>query len=273
MTRSPDHDVDLYRANYRHFASQLYADIRRRAFGEDIGQTSWITAEEQNSFISWLALSKESRLLDIACGSGGPTLRIAERTGCRVVGLDLSEEGIAAAQADAERRGLQDQVEFRTGDAAAALPLEDASFDAVTCIDAINHLPGRGAVLREWRRVLKPSGRLLYTDPLVLTGPVTNREATIRTSIGFFVLVPPGLNEALLGEAGFSIERVEDSTGNMAANAAGWLTERAKRETELRAIEGDEAFEGQQTFLETAALLAKERRLSRLAILANRTRL
>ena len=91
--------VDLYGASYRNFASALYAEIRREAFGEDIGQTGWLTAEEQDLFLAWLGLSPAARLLDIACGSGGPTLRIAEKTGCRVVGLDLHAGGCGGARA------------------------------------------------------------------------------------------------------------------------------------------------------------------------------
>lgn len=92
--------VDLHGASYRNFASALYAEIRGAAFGEDIGQTGWLTAKEQDLLIAWLGLSPGTRLLDVACGSGGPTLRIAHRTGCRVSGLDLHEEGIASAKAE-----------------------------------------------------------------------------------------------------------------------------------------------------------------------------
>ena len=187
-----------------------------------------------------------------------------------MVGLDLHAQGIAGAKAGAQERGFENCAEFHGGDAAAPLPFGDRSFDALTCIDAINHLPDRPRVLGEWRRVLKPGGRLLFTDPIVLTGPVTNREIAIRASIGLFVFVPAGLDEAMLEQAGFEIERVEDRTRNMAENAAGWRDARARREADLRAIEGDEAFDGQQLFLETAASLAREKRLSRIVILARR---
>ncbi len=112
--------------------------------------------------------------------------------------MDRHEAGVAAARAEAERIGLSDRAEFHAGDAAARLPLEDGSVDAVTCFDAINHLPDRRRVLVEWRRVLRPGGRLLFTDPIVLTGPVSNGEIAIRASIGFFLFVPPGTDEALL---------------------------------------------------------------------------
>lgn len=269
-TSETDRRVDLYGASYRSFATDLYAEIRREAFGEDIGQTGWLTAEEQDLFIGWLHLSRSSQLLDLACGSGKPTLRIAQKTGCHVSGVDLHSDAIASAKANARELGYEGRTKFYEGNAAERLSFMNSSFDAITCIDAINHLPDRPRVLAEWRRVLKPGGRLLFTDPIVLTGPMTNTEIAIRASIGLFVFVPAGQDEALLKQAGFEIERIEDRTRNMAVNAAGWLTARAGREAELRKIEGADVFFGQQRFLETAALLAEERRLSRFAVLARR---
>ena len=147
---------------------------------------------------------------------------------------------------------------------------EESSFDAVICINAINHLPDRPRLLAEWHRVLKPGGHLLFTDRIVLTGPITNKEIAVRASIGVFVFVPAGLDQVLLDQGGFEVERVVDRTPNMANNAAGWRNARSKREVDLRAIEGDETFDGQQRFLEITADLAKEQRLSRIAILARR---
>src|SRR5581483_4054242 len=66
-----------YDANYGNFQTDLYAEIRREAFGEDIGQSSWITADEQDHSLSWMNLGPGKTLLDVACGSGGPALRIA----------------------------------------------------------------------------------------------------------------------------------------------------------------------------------------------------
>ena len=92
-------------------------------------------------------------------------------------------------------------------DANARLPFDDNSFDAVLCIDAMNHLPARLAVLREWQRVLRPGHRALFTDPVVITGPVTNDELALRSSIGVFLFVPPGINERLIEEAGLRLVR------------------------------------------------------------------
>ena len=263
--------VDHYGAQYRSFDTDLLAEVRREAFGEDIGQTGWLTVDEQDLFIDWLAISGSDRLLDIACGSGGPTLRIAEIAGCEVTGVDLHEDAIANATSYAERRGLAERASFHVADGTHALAFDSDQFDVLMCIDAINHLPDRPRVLQEWHRVLKPGGRLLFTDPIVVTGPLTNDEIAIRASIGVFLFVPDGTDERMLDDAGFAIERVEDRTENMARNARGWLDARTKREAALREIEGDEAFDGQQVFLETAACLAEQRRLSRKTFVARKT--
>jgi len=267
MTRPP---VGLYDAQYGSLDSRLQKEIRAEAFGEDIGQNSWLTADEQDLFIGWLALSPGERLLDVACGSGGPALRIAARTGCAVQGVDTHEQAIAGARSGAARAGLGDRARFDRLDAGGPLPYLDASFDGIVCIDAVNHLPGRDRVFREWLRLLRPGGRLVFTDPIVVTGPLTNEEIAIRSSIGFFLFVPPGIDERMLAEAGFEVVEILDRTENMARLAARRRAARETRAAELRPIEGEATFEGQQRFLEVAALLAADRRLSRLAFRALR---
>ena len=87
-----------YDANYRNFETGLYAEIRHEAFGEDIGQNSWLTADEQDRFLEWLDLTSGKVLLDVGCGAGGPAMRVGAITGCSVVGIDVHDDAIAAAQ-------------------------------------------------------------------------------------------------------------------------------------------------------------------------------
>ena len=264
MTRE-DSVVDHYGAQYGHFASELYAQIRAETFGEDIGQNGWLTAAEHDLFVTWLRLTAESKLLDVACGSGGPTLRIARLTGCSVHGIDLHEQAVAEARIRAEREGLSDRARFEQLDASQPLPFPDASFDRLICIDAVNHLPNRQRIFSEWARILRPDGRLVFTDPIVVTGPLTNDEIAVRSSIGFFLFVPVGTDERLLVNAGLEVIEVSDRTENMAHMAERWHGARQARAADLRRIEGEATFEGQQRFFEVAASLAAEGRLSRFA--------
>lgn len=262
--------VRHYDAQYGRFASRLYGEIRTAAFGEDIGQNGWLTADEHDLFIRWLALDPSSRLLDVASGSGGTTLRIARLTGCSVHGLDIHPEAVGAARSATASANQGGRATFEAGDASRPLPFEDGTFDALVCIDALNHLPDRPAIFREWARVLRSGGRLVFTDPIVVTGALTNEEIAIRASIGFFLFVPPGLDQQLLEAADFEVTEVADRTENMAVMAERWRTARQAREADLRNIEGDDTYEGQQRFLATAARLAAERRLSRFAVRAIR---
>jgi cyclopropane fatty-acyl-phospholipid synthase-like methyltransferase len=252
-----------YNANYGNFQTDLYAQIRQEAFGEDIGQNSWLTSDDQDRFLKWLALSSGQTLLDVACGAGGPALRIAAITGCSVVGIDVHEPAVATAISLAAQRGLTERAEFRSTDANRPLPFSDAAFDAITCIDAINHFPDRPRVLAEWARLLKPSGRLLFTDPITVTGPLTNAEIAARSTAGSYLFVPHGYDEGLIAQCGLQLLVCEDITANMAKVAETRRAARASRSAALREIEGEQAYDGQQEFLAVAARLGREGRLSR----------
>jgi SAM-dependent methyltransferase len=262
--------ADHYGAQYRDFAAEVYADFRRAAFGQDVGQNSWLTVDQLERFAAQLELGSSSRLLDVGCGSGGPALHLARLTGCRVVGVELDNGAVASANQTAGKAGLEDRATFVQADAGGALPFEDGGFDAIICIDAINHLPSRERVLTDWARLLRPGGRLAFTDPVIITGILDSNELAIRTSIGYFLFVPQGENERLLTAAGLNVLAVEDKTSELALVARRRCDARADRAPALREIEGDDTFQGRQRFFDMVATLAAEGRLGRFAYLAER---
>lgn len=260
--RSAAH-FDFYSGAYGNFATQLYAEIRAEAFGEDIGQQSWLSAEEQDRWLAWLGLHQESRLLDVACGSGGPTLRIAARTGCIVHGIDVEAKAISAAQEMVRSRGLTVQAKFTVADASQRLDFAAESFDAIVCNDAISHLPDRYVVMAEWLRLLKPGGHGIFTDTHVVTGPLSSREIAVRSFNTFQLYVPRGFDESVIASVGLLQVRVEDTTENMAKCGARRLAAREARRDGLLEIEGQETFDRYNELFRVAATLAAERRLSR----------
>lgn len=261
--------VDLYNSTYGNFRERVLAEIRRDTYGEDIGQNSWITTDEYDRFYSWLNLSPGDHILEIASGSGGPALYLASKFKCHITGLDINEEGIKTATQHALEANIPN-ARFQLGDVDQRLPFDEASFDAVMCIDSMNHFRNRLEYLREWRRVLKPGKRALFTDPVVITGPVSNEELAARSNIGFFLFVPLEVTQRLITEAGFKLVRCEDVTGNIERTSGRWHDSRQKHRENLIKIEGEDRFEGLQTFFSTVHKLTSERRLSRFVFLAEK---
>lgn len=260
-----------YDANYGNFQTALYTEIRREAFGEDIGQNSWLTAKEQDMFLAWLDLSAGKTLLDVACGSGGPTLRMAAKTGCSVVGTDVHEQAIATAKSLASQRNLTDRAEFRTVNASQPLPFPDTRFDAITCVDAIHHILNRPSVIAQWVRLLKPSGRLLFTNPITMTGPLSSEEIAVRSSAGFMFFVPKDYDKEVIAQSGLRLLECRDVTANVVEIARRRGAAREARSAAVRQVEGDRTYEAQQAFLAMTARLAAEGRLSRFAYVSAKT--
>lgn len=95
------------------------------------------------------------RILDVGCGTGG-NLNVLAKFG-DAEGVDVSDDALEFCR----QRGL---VNVRQG-AAEALPYENGTFDLVTALDVVEHIDDDLAGLREFRRVLKPDGRILLFVP------------------------------------------------------------------------------------------------------------
>jgi SAM-dependent methyltransferase len=263
-------NVDLYDNAYDKYGLDIYVQIRIETYGEDLGQTSWVTAQESNEIPALLEIRATSQVLEIGSGSGRYALRIAEQAGCHVVGLDLNPYGVRNANQIARRDNLESLVRFEEHDASKKLPFHDGTFDAVLSNDVLCHIPGRRFVLGELGRVLKQGGRLLFSDALVIGGLITNEEVATRSSIGNYVFSPPGTTEELIQAAGLHLFRAMDTTENAARIAKRWHDARQRRAIELIAVEGTANFEGLQRFLSCAYTLALERRLLRWVYVARK---
>jgi cyclopropane fatty-acyl-phospholipid synthase-like methyltransferase len=260
--------VDLYNTSYGNSRDETYREVRLETYGEDFGQTSWTTAEEYREIARALELRSESNVLEIGCGAGGCAIYFAETVGCRVTGLDVNTEGISSADALAREKGFSNRLSFRQSDVSKGIPFEPGVFDAVFSNDAFCHFIDRPSLFGECFRVLKPLGRMIFSDALVITGAVSNDEIATRSSIGHYLFVPPGENERLLSDAGFRILRSDDATPQAAAIAQRWHDARSRRKSVLASIEGETNFEGLQRFLQCVHNLTAEKRLSRYLYLA-----
>jgi len=262
--------VDLYDNVYGDYDSRAEAVVRRQTYGEDIGQSGWMSADEWLGFADQLQVEKASHVLEVGSGSGGPAVHLAAARQCRVTGVDINERGVRNGECLAATRGLADRVSFRVVDASQPLPFAADSFDAVVSNDAMCHIANRLDVLRDWHRIVRPQGRVLFTDAMVVTGLVSNEELAVRSSIGFYLFLPPGENERLLAQAGFRLLGSQDLTQAAADIARRWHEAREQQRTALVGREGEANFTGLQRFLACVQRLSEDRRLSRFAYLAEK---
>jgi SAM-dependent methyltransferase len=117
---------------------------------------NFILAVEEPVVENLLARIPPGSALDAACGTGRHTGRLINH-GHEVIGVDQSPEMLAQAAAKVP------QAQFWVGDL-TGLPIPDASVDLVLCALALSHLPEIGEAIAEFRRVLRPGGRLIVTD-------------------------------------------------------------------------------------------------------------
>lgn len=131
---------------------------------EPIARASRRTVEAMADRIAG-RLGAGARVLDLGAGYGGAARYLAERFGCRVDCLNISETQNALNRRMTADAGLSDLIDVVHGDF-ERVPGPDGAYDAVWSQDAILHSGNRSRVLDEIRRVLKPRGELIFTDPM-----------------------------------------------------------------------------------------------------------
>lgn len=158
-----------------------------------------------------LGLGRNSHLLDIGSGLGGPARTVAEAYGCRVTGIDLTRAFCDAAAALSGWVGLTERVAFQQGDA-TALPFGDGTFDAAMTIHVAMNIAAKDRMYAEARRVLKPGSRFAVYDVLQGEGGEVHFPVPWARDPAISHLATPEEMVGLLNAAGFNIEATEDST-------------------------------------------------------------
>jgi ubiquinone/menaquinone biosynthesis C-methylase UbiE len=102
-------------------------------------------------------IQKGSKVLDVGCGLGKTSCRLATELGCTVTGIDIMPKMIAQAKATAKKAGVGDKVTFFEGDA-RKLPFEDNSFDTVLVESVTIFVEDVTKAIAEYNRVVKPGG-------------------------------------------------------------------------------------------------------------------
>jgi demethylmenaquinone methyltransferase/2-methoxy-6-polyprenyl-1,4-benzoquinol methylase len=173
MAVRPTRAVDLSRAQPNTFARQLFDGLPRRydvleavlSFGQN---HRWRTAMV-DAVVS--STAPPARVLDVATGTAGVALMLAERSDTDIVGVDLTEQMLRGGRARVEQGGRADRIRLLCG-RAEQLPFPDATFDAMTFTYLLRYVADPGATMRELARVVRPGGTISSLEFFVPSPPV-----------------------------------------------------------------------------------------------------
>lgn len=166
-------------------------------------------------------LGARDLVLDVGCGYGALARFLAQRFGCRVLATNISERELAWGAELTEEAGLDDRVSFEWADF-HELPYDERRFDRYWSQEAFLHAADKAKVLEEAFRVLKPGGRLVFSDLLVRDGtPDADREKIYERVKSPDMWDTPAYLRALEA-AGFEVKDHADWSSNVAPTY-GWV--------------------------------------------------
>jgi cyclopropane fatty-acyl-phospholipid synthase-like methyltransferase len=215
-----DQFTDLYGLTIGDFGIHIgmWSEPGEREPVATLGELANRAQERQTEYhIRTLGLRADESLLDIGCGTGMPAIRVAQRTGGRITGINVSREHLARAEAAARSEGVADRVSFRYGDA-MALEFPDESFDAALSIDVFAHLSDRQKAFHEAARVLRPGGHFLMSEFTVRGTPSEEQLLAYRQVWCCVPPVTPAHVMEMATNAGFELVKADNLTDSCAVS-------------------------------------------------------
>jgi 2-polyprenyl-6-hydroxyphenyl methylase/3-demethylubiquinone-9 3-methyltransferase len=138
---------------------------------DDVAQDWWDPKGEMRTlqtinplrikFITEKLEAGSPRILDIGCGGGILSEGLA-KIGARVVGIDLSRASIETAREHAEQSGLS--IEYQAVSVEEIANLQPESFDVITCMEMLEHVPDPAGIVAACARALKPGGHAFFSS-------------------------------------------------------------------------------------------------------------
>lgn len=177
-------------------------------------------------------VSRDTHVLDVCSGMGGPSCYLARTFGCRVTGIDVTESHYNMAVERARQEGLEGQVTYHLGNA-LDMPFPDSSFDIVWGQDAWCHIGpnDKGRLIAQCARVAQPGGIIAFTDEIALAELSNDEKDLLREGSALMDFQTLESYAQLLRENGFHVLEQEDLSAELAVEYADY---RRRLEGELR---------------------------------------
>lgn len=220
-----------FEQSYGKVTSPVLLSIERKVCGCDYGGTSWTTRTDAERMGDALRLSPQTTLLEVGAGAGWPALYLAKRSGCSAVLVDLPLEGLHVAAERIRADGLSGRCIVMQGDG-AAMPVDNARFDAISHSDVLCCLPDKEGVLRECRRAIRADGRMAFTVIYIPEGLSRADYAEAKEAGPSFVEAGAAY-EVMLAETGWRLVARADLTESWAGSMRRMIDARLAHANEL----------------------------------------
>jgi SAM-dependent methyltransferase len=218
----------------------------RGEFPIEFAHIGFLTVVEGQRFLELFDLGDADVVVDVACGTGGPALWVAQQTGAFVVGIDPSPTGLVAARQRALDVGLDNRSRFEVGTFEHTNE-PDGSAEVVMSIEALQYAPDKRAAIAEFLRALRPGGRLGFicfeVDPTKVEGvpvlgvdPIPDYMPLLK-EVGFHVEAyeeTPDWTERVYGAFGAIVDAADVLTVEMGDQAAAGALAEAMLTVQLR---------------------------------------
>jgi ubiquinone/menaquinone biosynthesis C-methylase UbiE len=226
-------------SRYRQAGAEVIQEIERATLGCAYGGTSWTTRVEAEAMASLLGLGPGVRALEVGSGAGWPGLYLAEKSGCDMALVDLPFDGLRAVAARAAADGMADRCWPAVADG-AALPFGTA-FDAIVHSDVLCCLEAKREMLRECRRVIRESGRMVFSVISVAPG-LEIGQCRRAASFGPMFVEADADYSTLLRETGWAVTGHDDITAGFATSVRTLLEQEKRHAEALIDLVGEDGF-------------------------------
>jgi len=164
------------------------------------------------TFLDQLELAPGDHVLDVGCGLGGASRFAADRYGCRVTGIDLTDDYVRTGEVLCEWVGLDDLISLERGDATAT-PYPAGAFDKAFMLHVGMNIENKELLALELFRLLRPGGRLGVYDVMRMGGGALRFPVPWATTAGESRVSSPATYRGTLEAAGFRIVAEHDRSG------------------------------------------------------------